>query len=68
MTMADVFARIYDINYWGLSDSSSGPGSDLEQTAVIRAEIPKLIEDLKSSPCWTFHVAISSGCENAKLG
>ena len=59
MTMADVFARIYDINYWGLSDSRSGPGSDLEQTVVIRAEIPKLIEDLRIKsmldiPCGDF--------------
>ena len=46
MTMADIFARAHLANYWGNSELHSGPGSDLKQTAVIRVEIPKLIETL----------------------
>jgi SAM-dependent methyltransferase len=46
VTMADVFNRAYHANYWGSPESHSGPGSDLKQTAVIRVQIPKLIEDL----------------------
>lgn len=58
-TMADVFTRAYHSNYWGSSESHSGPGSNLKQTAVIRVEIPKLIEDfgIKSMldiPCGDF--------------
>ena len=58
-TMADVFTQVYKLNYWGNPELRSGPGSDLGQTAVIRAEIPNLIRDfgVKSMldiPCGDF--------------
>jgi hypothetical protein len=46
VSMSDVFGQVYAANYWGNAESRSGNGSDLKQTAVIRAEIPKLIRDL----------------------
>jgi hypothetical protein len=46
VSMSDVFNRVHATNYWGNADSRSGSGSDLTQTKVIRAEIPKMIKDL----------------------
>lgn len=55
----DVFERIYSTNYWR-GESRSGQGSDLIQTAIIRKEIPKLLEEfsIKSMvdvPCGDFY-------------
>jgi hypothetical protein len=46
LPIGDVFSRVYQTNYWGNAESRSGNGSDLKQTEVIRAEIPKLMRDL----------------------
>ena len=46
LPISEIFNRVYAGNYWGNIDSRSGNGSDLKQTEVIRAEIPKLIRDL----------------------
>ncbi|AXX31658.1 hypothetical protein APASM_4293 [Actinosynnema pretiosum subsp. pretiosum] len=48
---SDLFARIYADETWrserGQVDASlSGPGSDLVQTAVLRAELPELVAEL----------------------
>jgi SAM-dependent methyltransferase len=55
-----VFGEIFRTNFWGGSTSVSGPGSDLEQTAVIRAAIPPLlarhgIRTILDAPCGDFH-------------
>lgn len=44
-SMPDVFGQVYESNYWANSESRSGNGSDLFQTAQIRVQIPKLIQD-----------------------
>ncbi len=59
------FNEIYAKNGFGGNESVSGPGSSLEQTHVIRNEIPKLIKELNAktildAPCgdlnWIKHV------------
>jgi len=55
----DVFRRIFDENYWGNDQSISGEGSNLERTAVIRAELPRLlarhgVRSMLDAPCGDF--------------
>lgn len=52
----EYFTNIYLRNQWGGKESRSGKGSDLENTAVIRSELIKLINELKienilDAPC-----------------
>lgn len=59
-SIQDTFVRIYRGNYWGNSDSRSGAGSDLTQTAEIRARLPELIEKFSINsmldiPCGDWH-------------
>ena len=54
------FARIYRKNKWRDPESVSGPGSNLEQTAMIRRELPGLLSELKVNrlldvPCGDFN-------------
>ncbi len=54
------FEAIYRNNWFGGNESVSGPGSSLEQTHVIREQLPKLIKDLgvktfMDAPCGDFH-------------
>lgn len=53
---ARIFRRMYRLNRWSSSETVSGIGSDLEQTAVIRRELPDLlarhqIKTLVDAPC-----------------
>lgn len=55
-----VFTEIYRTGAWGDSESVSGPGSGLQRTAALRAELAKLIDRLgvKSmldAGCGDFH-------------
>lgn len=55
-----IFQSIYLKNFWGDSDSLSGPGSNLEVTKVLRNELSELFTHLKISsildiPCGDFH-------------
>lgn len=55
-TAKEVFESIHNNNSWEGDDSVSGQGSDLEQTEVIRTEIPKVLKEyqIKSfldAPC-----------------
>jgi hypothetical protein len=55
-----LFDRVYAEHRWRSADSKSGPGSSVEQTAVIRDRLPKLIAELgvKSVldiPCGDLH-------------
>ena len=34
------FEQVYQSNRWGDAASVSGPGSNLDQTAVVRTELP----------------------------
>ena len=50
------FQRIHDGNLWGAEKSTSGLGSELDATAVLRAELPGLlaklgIASLLDAPC-----------------
>jgi len=40
------FRRIYETNLWGAVASASGLGSEIDATAVLRAELPRLLETL----------------------
>lgn len=56
----EIFGDIYRSNYWGNSDSRSGAGSDLVQTAVVRYELPVLIKErdvgtMLDIPCGDWH-------------
>jgi len=63
--LQEVFTRIYDTKYWYNGESLSGPGSNLEYTANLRQELPKLfdifnIKTVLDAPCgdmnWMRHV------------
>ncbi|MDX2302067.1 MAG: class I SAM-dependent methyltransferase [Microscillaceae bacterium] len=56
----DIFTEIYQSNYWGDSESISGMGSNLEQTAAIRKELKILFEKFSITsildiPCGDFN-------------
>jgi hypothetical protein len=58
--MTERFQRIYKGNYWSGTESVSGLGSSMEQTAVLRRVLPSLLKDLGVStlldaPCGDFH-------------
>ncbi|PSL19331.1 class I SAM-dependent methyltransferase [Shimia abyssi] len=53
------FTRYYKRNKWGDKDSASGKGSNLEQTATLRQELPGFLEELGvttllDAPCGDF--------------
>ena len=55
-----IFAEHYQRNSWGCSESVSGEGSTLDQTAAIRAALPQLIKDFQIQtmldiPCGDFN-------------
>ena len=55
-----VFGEIFQKNAWGSPVSLSGSGSSLEQTSVVRAELPALcaefgVSRLLDIPCGDFH-------------
>lgn len=56
----DVFTDIYRNNRWGNKESVSGPGSTLEQTAVLIEQLPQLLKRLEVKsmldiPCGDFN-------------
>lgn len=56
----DVFSEIYQTNRWQDADSRSGTGSNLDQTAAVRAALPGIFEryGIKSFldiPCGDFY-------------
>jgi Methyltransferase domain len=46
LNLAQRFRRIHETNLWGAPASTSGLGSEMDATAVLRAELPRLIEKL----------------------
>jgi hypothetical protein len=58
---SQVFASIHRNSGWGSEyESVSGPGSTLEETAVLRRDLPKLlrrigVESLLDAPCGDLH-------------
>jgi hypothetical protein len=56
LDLARRFARIHDTNLWGAKASASGLGSEMDATAVLRAELPRLLArlgatSLLDAPC-----------------
>lgn len=54
------FSHIYQDNGWGGNESVSGRGSDLDQTIVIREELPQILRKIQAkslldAPCGDFH-------------
>lgn len=54
------FSTIFMKNVWGSKESKSGRGSILDQTAIIRREIPLILRDIKATtlldvPCGDFN-------------
>ncbi len=55
-----IFTHIYANNVWGDDESVSGVGSNLEQTAILRDNLPSLLRELGvrtllDVPCGDFH-------------
>ena len=46
LNLAQRFQRIRDTNLWGAEASSSGLGSEMDATTVLRAELPRLLKKL----------------------
>jgi hypothetical protein len=46
LDLAQRFRRIHDTNMWGAAASTSGLGSEMDATAVLRAELPRLFKKL----------------------
>ena len=56
LSLRERFQRIHDTNLWGAAQSISGLGSELDATAVLRAELPVLlrrlgVRTLLDAPC-----------------
>jgi 2-polyprenyl-3-methyl-5-hydroxy-6-metoxy-1,4-benzoquinol methylase len=56
LDLAQRFQRIHDRNLWGAAASSSGLGSEMDATAALRAELPRLLArlgaaSLLDAPC-----------------
>jgi len=59
LSLEDRFAKIYDKNFWGSRESSSGLGSELDATSQLRNELPGIlrrlgIRRLLDVPCGDF--------------
>ena len=46
LNLAQRFQRIHDTNLWGAPESASGLGSELDATAMLRTELPRLLQKL----------------------
>jgi hypothetical protein len=46
LNLAQRFRRIHDTNMWGAQASTSGLGSEMDATAALRAELPRLLRKL----------------------
>src|SRR6202171_1148474 len=46
LNLAQRFRHIHDTNMWGAAASTSGLGSEVDATAVLRAELPRLFKKL----------------------
>jgi hypothetical protein len=67
LNLAQRFQRIHDTGLWGAAASTSGLGSEMEATAVLRNELPRLLKklgvaSLLDAPCgdagWINHAGL----------
>src|ERR1700704_6109119 len=68
LNLAQRFQRIHDSNLWGAAASTSGLGSEIDATAVLRTELPRLlarlgVTSLLDAPCgdagWINHSSLA---------
>jgi Methyltransferase domain len=67
------FQRIHDSNLWGAAGSSSGLGSEMDATAVLRAELPRLLArlgtaSLLDAPCGDANWINAAGLDMRIIG
>jgi SAM-dependent methyltransferase len=53
-SVEQIFTKIYYENQWKDADTASGPGSSLEETAVIRRELPEIIKACGANSIFDF--------------
>src|SRR5260370_1742574 len=46
LSLEQRFRRIHETNLWGAAASTSGLGSEMDATAVLRIELPRLLQKL----------------------
>ncbi len=70
LSLKDKFSEVYAKNIFGGADSRSGAGSDLTQTEVIRAAIPRILREnnvrsMLDAPCgdWFWMREVDLGVE-----
>src|SRR4051812_49295564 len=56
LNLAQRFRRIHETNLWGAAASTSGLGSEMDATATLRADLPRLfakleVTSLLDAPC-----------------
>jgi hypothetical protein len=68
LNLAQRFRRIHDTNLWGAVASASGLGSELDATAVLRAELPRLLERLPAASLLDAPCGDAGWISRAKLG
>src|SRR5260221_14580036 len=70
LNLAQRSQRIHDTNLWGAAASTSGLGWELDATAVLRTELPRLLQKLAvasllDAPCgvagWINHAYLGVG-------
>ena len=73
LNLAQRFQRIHDSNLWGAAKSTSGLGSELDATAVLRGELPRMlarlgVTSLLDAPCGDAGWISQSGLEMPYVG
>jgi hypothetical protein len=68
LNLAQRFRRIHDTHLWGAPMSSSGLGSEIEATAALRAELPRLLAKLGASSLLDAPCGDASWINRADIG
>jgi hypothetical protein len=68
LNLAQRFQRIHDTNLWGAAASTSGLGSEMDATAVLRAELPRLLQTLGVASLLDAPSGDAEWINNADLG
>ncbi len=68
LDLAQRFRRIHDTNLWGATASTSGLGSEMDATAVLRAELPLLLQKLGVASLLDAPCGEAEWINNADLG
>jgi hypothetical protein len=68
LDLAQRFARIHDTNLWGAAASTSGLGSEIDATSVLRSELPRLFEKLGVASLLDAPCGDAGWINNADLG